>query len=151
MRKGSKVGETKMKIVAISGGFDPLHVGHIKLIKEAKKLGDKLIVILNNDNWLVSKKGGAFMRQEDRKEILESLIDVDEVMITFHESHPKDISVCSELEVLHPDVFANGGDRKFNNIPEVQLCKELDIEMVFNCGGEKLRSSSDLVKNSKRR
>jgi len=137
-----------MKTVAISGGFDPIHKGHLYLFKEAKKLGDKLIVILNNDHWLKQKKSFIFMPQEDRKEILESIKYIDEVVLSFHEKNPKDMSVCSELEVLRPNVFANGGDRKHDNVPEIQLCKEFGIETVFNIGGSKIESSSELVKKA---
>lgn len=138
-----------MKTIAVSGGFDPIHIGHVRLLKEAKKLGDKLIIILNNDNWLKKKKGYAFMPQEDRMEILNSIKYVDEVVLSFHEKDTKDISICRELEQIRPDIFANGGDRKADNIPEYTTCEKLGIEMVFNVGGEKLRSSSDLVKAQK--
>ena len=137
-----------MKTVCVSGGFDPIHIGHVRLFKEAKKLGDNLVVIVNNDNWLKSKKGYVFMPEEDRKEIIESIKYVDDVILSFHEEQPKDMSVCTELEIIQPDIFANGGDRKGDNIPEIQLCKELGIKTVFNVGGEKIRSSSELVKKS---
>ena len=141
---------TKIVTVCVSGGFDPIHVGHIRYINEAKKLGDRLVVILNNDNWLVKKKNYAFMNENDRKEILESLASVDQVVISYHEKDPKDMSVCAELEVIKPTIFCNGGDRISDNVPEVGLCKELGIETRFNVGkGGKLRSSSDLVKNAK--
>ena len=136
-----------MKIVAVSGGFDPIHIGHIRLFKEAKKLGDKLTVILNNDNWLEKKKGRVFMPQEERKEIIEALECVDDVIITAHGKNPEDMSVCRELKEILPDIFANGGDRKKDNVPEVELCKQLGIEMAWNVGGEKIRSSSKLLKN----
>ncbi len=136
-----------IKTVAVSGGFDPIHIGHIRLFKNAKKLGDKLIVILNNDNWLIAKKGYVFMPQKERKEIIEALECVDEVIISTHTHNPKDMSVCKELKEIQPDIFANGGDRKENNVPEVGTCKELDIEMAWNVGGEKLKSSSELVKD----
>ncbi len=137
------------KIVMVSGGFDPVHVGHLDMFKEAKDLGDELIVILNNDNWLRLKKGNAFMKEDDRKEIIESLKFVDGVVITSHEPNTKDISVCRELELLKPDIFANGGDRKEDNIPEYEVCKRLGIEMVFNVGKKgKIRSSSELVKQA---
>src|SRR3989344_7433731 len=74
----------KKRIVAVSGGFDPIHIGHVRLLNEARKLGDKLVVILNNDNWLFAKKGFVFMSEEDRKEILESLSAVDKVFLTEH-------------------------------------------------------------------
>jgi len=135
------------EIVAVSGGFDPIHVGHIRMFREAKKLGTKLIVILNNDNWLLKKKGYIFMSEKERKEIVESLLDVDDVIITNHEKDPEDISVCKELEELRPHVFANGGDKKKDNIPEHELCNQLDIEMVFNVGGEQIKFDSELVSN----
>jgi len=135
-----------MKIVAVSGGFDPIHVGHIRLFREAKKLGDKLTVIINNDNWLEKKKGRVFMPQEERKEIIEALECVDGVIITAHGKNPKDMSVCEELKEIRPDIFANGGDRKEDNVPEVELCKQLGIEMAWNVGGGKIRSSSELFK-----
>ena len=139
-----------MKRVAVSGGFDPIHIGHVRLINEAKKLGDKLIVIVNNDNWLKKKKGYTFMSEDDRVEIIRNLKAVDEVVLTKHEENTEDMSVCLELEEIKPDIFANGGDRKENNIPEYALCEKLGIQMVFNVGGEKLRSSSELVeKNNK--
>jgi cytidyltransferase-like protein len=138
-----------MKVVAISGGFDPVHIGHIKLIKEAKSLGDRLVVILNNDNWLKAKKGFAFMSQTERSAVLSAMRDVDEVVITKHPQNPADMSVCAELQQLKPDIFANGGDRKADNIPEYQLCQKLGIKMVFNVGGEKAQSSSELVKRAK--
>lgn len=134
-----------MKTVAVSGGFDPIHIGHVRLINNAKKLGDKLIVIINNDNWLKAKKGYVFMPEEERKEIIENLKSVDEVVLTKHSENPKDMSVCAELRELKPDIFANGGDRKAGNIPEYDLGNELGIKLIFNVGGEKIRSSSELV------
>lgn len=137
----------KSKTVAISGGFDPLHIGHVRMFKNAKKLGNKLIVILNNDNWLKTKKGFVFMPQEERREIIESFEIVDDVVITEHKINDNDRSVCRELEKIKPDIFANGGDRKNeNDIPEAAICKKFNIEMVFNIGvGGKIQSSSWLV------
>ena len=134
-----------MVTVAISGGFDPVHIGHIDLMKKAQALGDKLVVILNNDHWLEKKKGFAFMDQEERKAILKAIRYVDEVIVTDHPENLTDTSVCAELEKLKPDIFANGGDRKADNIPEYALCEKLGIKMVFNLG-EKIQSSSELVK-----
>ena len=135
------------KTVAVSGGFDPIHVGHLRMFIEAKTLGDRLVVIVNNDNWLKLKKGYSFMPEEERKEIIEGLKPVDQVLLTFHELGTTDMSVCRELRHLKPDIFANGGDRKADNIPEYELCRELGIEMVFSIGpGGKMQSSSDLVK-----
>ena len=135
----------KSKIVAVSGGFDPIHIGHIRLFKAAKKLGDKLVVILNNDNWLRKKKGFVFMPQKERKELLEALKVVDEVVLTKHPKNPKDMSVSKELEKIRPHIFANGGDRTKKNIPEVAICKKINCKMVFNVGGGKIQSSSWLL------
>lgn len=135
-------------VVAVSGGFDPVHVGHVRLFHEAKKLGDKLVVILNNDNWLKKKKGYVFMPQEERKEIIEVLRWVDEVVITSHPKNPEDMSVCAELKKIRPDIFANGGDRTAKNIPEIPLCKEIGCKMIFSVGrGGKVQSSSWLLGN----
>ena len=150
---------SKRKIVAVSGGFDPVHIGHVRLINEAKKLGDKLVVIMNNDNWLRTKKGYVFMEETDRKEILESFSAVDEVITTSHSENDPDRSVCRALRKLRPDIFANGGDRTSSDAkrttsslnPEIELCQELDIQAVFNVGkGGKVRSSSNLVEQFRR-
>ena len=147
-----------MTIVAISGGFDPIHIGHIEMMKEARQLGDRLVVIVNNDNWLKKKKGFAFMPEQERKVIIEAIRYVDEVIITRHSENPSDMSVCAELEALKPDVFANGGDRdkkdadtKTSSLnPEQLLCQKLGIKMVYNVGKSgKIQSSSELVKKVK--
>ena len=138
--------KNKKTFVAVSGGFDPLHIGHVRMFKRAKKLGTHLLVILNNDNWLKKKKGYTFMPEKERKEIIESLEYVDKVVITSHKENDKDTTVCKELAEYTPDIFANGGDRKSDNIPEIQLCKDLNIKTIFNVGGDKIRSSSELVK-----
>ena len=135
-------------VVAVSGGFDPLHIGHVRLFQEAKKLGDELLVILNNDNWLLKKKGFVFMQQEERMEILEALNMVDKVVVTNHSPDPEDMSVCEELKQLRPHIFANGGDRKEDNTPEVLVCNEIGCKMVFNIGaGGKVQSSSQLAES----
>lgn len=137
--------------VAVSGGFDPIHAGHVRLFQEAKRLGDKLVVILNNDNWLKKKKGYVFMREDERKEVIAALAAVDEVIISGHESDSEDMSVNTELKRLHPDIFANGGDRTIGNIPEVAVCKEMKCEVVFGVGrGGKIQSSSQLLNNFKK-
>ena len=154
MPKNNKAKREKrpVKVVMISGGFDPIHIGHVRYMQEAKRLGDKLIVVINNDNWLDLKKGYAFMPESERKEIIESIGCVDEVMITRHKKGTKDITVCEEIKKIKPHIFANGGDRKPDGdpVPEVELCKKLGIEIVYNVGhGGKVRSSSDLVKDAK--
>jgi len=121
----------KHKRVAISGGFDPVHIGHVRLIKEAKKLGGELVIILNNDNWLMKKKGFVFMNQKERKEILEAISGVDKVVLTSHPKNPSDMSVSLELAKINPTICANGGDRKKeSDIPETLLCKEKGITLT---------------------
>ena len=134
-----------MKVVAVSGGFDPIHIGHVRMFQEASSLGTKLVVILNNDNWLMKKKGYVFMPQEERKYILERLYDVDEVVLTKHKIDDPDTSVSRELRKIKPDIFANGGDRKKAVTEEDKICKKLGIKQVFNVGGGKIQSSSKLV------
>lgn len=132
----------------MSGGFDPPHIGHVRLFKEARKLGDKLVVILNNDNWLKAKKGYVFMPEHERKELIESFVCVDKVILTNHASNPKDMSVCKELQQLKPHIFANGGDRNKKNVPEVAACNSIKCKMIFNIGpGGKIQSSSWLLEN----
>lgn len=142
-----KIRKRKFIVVAVSGGMDPLHAGHVRLLQSAKKLGDKLVVILNNDNWLRAKKGRVFMSQKERRELIEALRAVDRVVITKHPKNPKDMSVCKELRAIRPHIFANGGDRTAKNIPEVSTCREIGCKMVFNVGkGGKVQSSSWLLK-----
>ena len=135
----------KRKIVAISGGFDPVHVGHVRMIKESAKLGD-VIIITNSDAWLKRKKGYVFMPWEERQEILAEFKGVIDVI----EAWDEDDTVCKTLERVKPDIFANGGDRKGDNTPEVDLCMKLDIELVWNVGGDKIQSSSELVEKMKK-
>lgn len=136
----------KKIVVAVSGGFDPIHVGHIRMFQEAKKLGDELVVILNNDNWLKKKKNVIFMPQEERAELIQALGVVDRVVLTRHEENPIDMSVCDALRELKPNVFANGGDRWDKNTLEVPLCEEIGCKLVFGIGhGGKVQSSSWLL------
>ncbi len=144
MKKKTK----KPVVVAVSGGFDPIHIGHVRMIQEARKLGDRLVVIMNNDHWLTAKKGYAFMPEHERKEIIEAITGVDEVIITNHSPADPDRSVCRELRIIRPHIFANGGDRKPDDVPvpEVAVCEELGIEMLYNVGaGGKVQSSSWLT------
>ena len=131
------------KRVLVSGGFDPIHVGHLRMFQEAKALGDELIVVINCDNWLIRKKGKKFMSSEDRAEIIRGFSCVDTVYVL--ESDRADVSEA--IALFKPDIFANGGDRKDEkDIPESVVCRELGVEMIFNIGGGKLRSSSELLK-----
>ena len=138
----------KKKVVAVSGGFDPIHVGHVRMFTKARALGDELVVILNNDNWLRAKKGFVFMPEKERKALLEALVPIDRVIITGHKEKDPDRSVSRELRKLKPSIFANGGDRRSTaDIPEEVVCQNLGIEMIFNIGpGGKIESSSWLLK-----
>jgi D-beta-D-heptose 7-phosphate kinase/D-beta-D-heptose 1-phosphate adenosyltransferase len=136
-----------MKKIVVSGGFDPVHIGHLRMFQKAKNLGDYLNVILNSDEFLLEKKGYKFMSYEERKEIILGFSCVDEVTKCLD----LDNTVCKTLEMLSKknaiDVFANGGDRKdAEGIPENKVCLENNIEMIFGIGGGKIQSSSELTK-----
>ena len=127
-------------VVAVSGYFDPLHVGHVEFFQLAKELGSKLIVIVNNNQQAEMKKGSFFMDEKDRMEIVSALRHVDEVFLSID----SDGSVCKSLEAIKPDIFANGGDRSLEEIPETSVMKKYNIKMVDGLG-DKIRSSSDLT------
>ncbi len=134
------------KTIAVSGGFDPLHGGHLDMFEEAKKIvgpTGKLVVFVNSDDFLVQKKGKPFMSLSERMRIIAGLRVVDEVIAVID----TDNSVCQTLEKFRPDIFANGGDRNKENIPEDAICTKFDITMLFNIGGGKTQSSSVLLKN----
>ena len=126
--------------VAVSGYFDPIHVGHLEYLRMAKELGDSLVVIVNNNYKCKLKKGKHFMDENDRVEIVKALRFVDEVFL----SVDKDRTVCKSLEEIKPDVFANGGDRATSEVPETPVCKKFNIKMVDGLG-DKIRSSSSLT------
>ena len=128
------------KTIAVSGGFDPVHIGHVRMIQAAAEHGD-VWVIINSDPWLMRKKGYVFMPWNERADIMAALKGVTKV------SHVQDDdgTVCEALRRLQPDAFANGGDRKTNNTPEMNVCDQLGIELLWNIGGGKIQSSSDLV------
>lgn len=127
--------------VAVSGAFDPIHVGHVRYIREAAKLGNRLVVILNSDDFLLRKKGFVFMPFADRKEILESIKGVDEVIGSVDE----DQTVSKTLELVKPAMFAKGGDRTGpENIPEAVTCRRIGCELVTGVGGGQVRSNGEL-------
>ena len=136
-------------VVAVGGGMDPVHVGHIRHFREAKKLGDILVVMLQTDRWLVEKKGYFFMPFEERKEIIESIKHVDEVIPVID----TDTTVAKTLELLKPDIFAKGGDRTLDTLPkkEIEVCNRLGIKIVFGVGGRKVQSSSWLINKFKQK
>lgn len=129
-----------MKKVAISGYFDPIHVGHLEYIEMSKKLGDYLIVIVNNNKQCILKKGKPFMDEMDRMKIVKAIKWVDEVFLSVDE----DGTVCESLEKIKPDVFTNGGDRHNTECPEAVVCRKYEIELLDGMG-DKIRSSSDLT------
>ena len=138
---------SKEKVVIVSGGIDPVHLGHIKLFEEAKKLGDWLVVIVNSDEFLTRKKGFYFLSLDVRCAIIEAIRYVDCAIKCID----KDDTVCATLTKIKEEfpeydfIFANGGDRFLDNIPEKEVCEKLGIEMRFNVGGEKIQSSSELI------
>lgn len=152
MRKGFQ--SDKVLVAIVSGGFDPIHVGHIDMINECRtKLGaDRVMVILNTDEFLMRKKGYVFMKFDERKKVLENIKGVNEVVKCID----KDQTVCETLAKIKHDldvwldcelIFANGGDRTKRNIPELAVCDQLGIRAIFGIGGtHKAQSSSELVK-----
>lgn len=132
----------KKKKIVISGGFDPMHPGHIAMIESAAAHGEVHIVV-NSDDWLVRKKGFFFQPWVDRKKVLEAYTP------HIHHVDDTDGTVCEALRLIKPDYFGNGGDRTNKNTPEQDVCKELGIELVFGLGGDKYSSSSAI--NGKQR
>jgi len=141
------------RVVVISGFFNPLHCGHLDYIQSARLLGNRLIVIVNNDLQVELKGSKPFMNEEDRLRIAQSIKDVDRAVLSID----KDGSVCQSVRAeycrlqydvfFHSMTFANGGDRKEGGVPEDILEDELGIRMAYNVGGEKTQSSSELLKN----
>ena len=136
-------------IVVVSGGFDPVHSGHIRLIKAARLLGDQLIVGINSDEWLARKKGRAFMPWPERLSVLNNLKPVDEVY-TFDDEDGTACHLLQQVRAHYPNdkiVFANGGDRTPDNIPEMSIP---GVEFAFGVGGaDKANSSSWILQEWK--
>jgi D-beta-D-heptose 7-phosphate kinase/D-beta-D-heptose 1-phosphate adenosyltransferase len=130
------------KTIVISGGFDPLHPGHVAMIEGAAEYGE-VHIVLNSDDWLARKKGFFFQPWRDRKKLLEAYTSY------VHAVDDSDGTVCEALRRIKPDMFGNGGDRGVKNTPELDVCKELGIEPVFELGGGKYSSSSEI--NAKKR
>lgn len=137
------------KLIVTSGGFDPMHVGHLRCLIDsadiARKSGPKfkLAVIVNGDGFLLRKKGYAFMPEAERLEIIAGVRGVDYVVPWDDGSQ----TVTGALEILKPFAFTKGGDRDAAaNVPEFDLCEQMGTKVIFNVGGGKIQSSSDLVK-----
>lgn len=138
----------KKKItVAVSGYFNPLHVGHLEMMEKAKKLGDRLVVIVNNDYQVKLKGRVPFLSQDDRLKIVSAIKWVDKVFLSID----RDPSVCKSLARVKPDIFAKGGDRNLGNIPEVPVCRRLNIKIIDKGMGKKIRSSSVLIAKAARK
>jgi len=129
-----------MKIVAASGYFNPLHKGHVEYLERARSLGDKLIVIVNNDFQVKLKGSKEFMDEQERLMIVRSLRCVDMAVL----ATDKDPTVCKSIEMVRPDIFAKGGDRFTYEIPESKICRDLGIAIVDGLGA-KIQSSSWLL------
>ena len=138
----------KNKLIILSGGFDPVHKGHIRMFKAASKLGE-VIIGLNSDNWLLRKKNKYFMSFHERTEILESIKYISKV-IPFNDFDDTAINLIKDVINLYSNTskifFGNGGDRTVTTTPEHDYCKGNNIEMLWNLGGDKIQSSSDLLK-----
>jgi D-beta-D-heptose 7-phosphate kinase/D-beta-D-heptose 1-phosphate adenosyltransferase len=132
--------EKQNKVVVCSGYFNPLHIGHIKNFKAAKKLGDFLVVIVNNDRQLKLKGRPVYMPEEERLAIIKSLKMVDGVVL----SVDKDKTIAKTLAKIKPHILAKGGDRNISNLPqeEIDVCKEYNIQIIDGVGGNKIQSSS---------
>lgn len=128
------------KIIAVSGYFIILHIGHIEYFKQASKYG-KVVVILNNDHQQFLKYGRIILSLKERAEVLKSIKYVYKVFRSIDE----DRTVCKTLEILQPDYFGNGGDRTDKNVPEMEICDKFNIQMIFGLG-DKIQSSSELLK-----
>ena len=162
----------RKSVIVLSGGFDPIHKGHLRMFREASWLGHQVIVGLNSDEWLTRKKDKPFMEFEERKEILEGFKYTNQVL-PFDDSddtasdiirkvanHYWDNTEFWEWDDAETDAagffnyysiyFANGGDREVDNVPEVEVCKDMGVEMLWGIGGGKIQSSSDLIKNAEK-
>jgi len=167
MRSWNK--DWRKSIIVLSGGFDPVHKGHLRMFREASWLGHQVIVGLNSDEWLSRKKGKPFMEFEERKEILEGFSYVNQVL-PFNDSDDTASDLIKRVHTLYNSdahtheysdldhagmldyyqiYFANGGDRTTENVPEMSVCKDLDVTMLWNIGGGKIQSSSWLTNGEK--
>ena len=136
-------------VIIVSGGFDPVHKGHIRMFREAANLGVNVIVGLNSDKWLTRKKGKPFMNWDERAEILQSCKYINQVL-PFDDSDETANDIIKQVCSLYRDFdvniyFANGGDRTSDNVPEMKVCDELGVEMIWGLGGGKIQSSSWLI------
>jgi len=137
-----------MKTIIVSGFFNPLHGGHLDMIEAARKMGDKLIVVVNNDEQQILKKGKVILTEQNRARLLSALRDVDEVVVAI-DNDPTVIKTLEMIASRYPNeklVFANGGDRDSARVvPETEICKKYGIGMVFGVGGQEKADSSTRI------
>ena len=151
----------RKSIIILSGGFDPVHKGHMRMFREASWLGHQVLVGLNSDEWLTRKKGKPFMEWAERKEILESIKYINQVL-PFNDDDDTASDIIEKVVQLYDEqaritvdnagyniYFANGGDRKKGNVPELDVCKDLNVVMLWGIGGGKIQSSSWLINGEK--
>ena len=134
-------------VVVLSGGFDPMHVGHLRMIQESAKMAEIVIVGVNSDEWLMRKKGYIFMPHEERVEMVQGTRGVSKAM-AFDDDDNSACDLLRQVRALWSSVrvaFANGGDRTSDNIPEIPVAEELGVHLIWGVGGGKVQSSSDLV------
>ena len=134
-------------VVVLSGGFDPMHVGHLRMIQESAKMAEIVIVGVNSDEWLMRKKGYIFMPHSERVEMVQGTRGVSKAM-AFDDDDNSACDLLHRVRALWPNfkvAFANGGDRTSDNIPEIPVAKELGVHLIWGVGGGKVQSSSDLV------
>ncbi len=133
----------KKIIVATSGYFNPLHIGHLDLFKRAKQLGDQLVVIVNNDEQVRAKGSAPFISEKERLKIIRAIKFVDKAVLSID----KDRTVKKTLAKIKPDIFAKGGDSAMENIPEIDLCRKMGTKIIIGLG-RKIQSSSWLIKKA---
>jgi D-beta-D-heptose 7-phosphate kinase/D-beta-D-heptose 1-phosphate adenosyltransferase len=140
----------QMNIVLITGGFDPIHSGHIAYMKAARKLGDGLVVGINSDEWLTRKKGKPFLPLDERVRIVGAIRHVDHVLSKFNDDDGSAKDAIHVTRMMFPDahiIFANGGDRNGKNIPEMDY-HDNNLSFVFGVGGEDKKNSSSWILNN---
>ena len=141
--------EWSKNVIIVSGGFDPVHKGHMRMFREAANLGANVVVGLNSDDWLTRKKGKPFMKWDERAEILECCKFINQVL-PMNDDDDTASDIIEQVHKLFKNkdyniYFANGGDRKKENVPELDTCKKLGVVMLWSIGGGKIQSSSWLV------
>jgi cytidyltransferase-like protein len=134
-------------VLVLSGGFDPLHVGHIRLIQHARDMAALVVVGVNSDEWLTRNKGRVYMKFEERREIVASIRGVTSA-VGFEDGDDTAVNLIKMVHTMSPGAkiaFGNGGDRNALNVPEVEICNDLGVDLVWGLGGDHMQSNSDLV------